>query len=269
MSTTSAAAPGTGPPGSGAPNARAPRDPFTAGLLLRVLPHAGARRLGRALGALGAVSRGARERAEANLHRVFPELAPAARRALARRSFAHHGAELCDLLSAGRFDPRGFCRRLSFEDWERLAAAGGGGGVVVPETRFGMSRIAALAVGLYHGPYERDAKVLEAGGSVGYPLEPAPSTGEGVAVSFLGREVHADPAPARLALAAGAPIVPVFAFPEPAGRYRVAARAPLTAAGTGDDPAAVADLVRGLWRAVETEVRARPELWPWWLDFCN
>ena len=92
--------------------------------LLRALPHEAARGLGRGVGALGhALDRRHREVALRNLELALPEIPPDERRRLVRECFRHFGSALCDVISAGRFDAREICARLTLEGWENVEAA--------------------------------------------------------------------------------------------------------------------------------------------------
>jgi len=82
--------------------------------------------------------------------------------------------------------------------------------------------------------------------------------------TFLGRPARVTASAFRLAVRAGAPLVPIFARPVPAGGWRVTVRSPIgppTAPADGEE--AVRWAARRAAEVVEEEVRRRPELWGW------
>jgi KDO2-lipid IV(A) lauroyltransferase len=267
--------------------------------LLSALPHTAARALGRRLGDLAWAAGGRRRRiASANLDLAFPERPAAERRRLARESFRHLGAAACDALSASRFDLAGLCRRLSLEGWEHLLAVQGRpGGFFVLSAHLGCWEIAAHVAGAYFGPLsvvgrpldnprlERELsayrrrfgnvtlakrgaargilRALAAGGMVGILIDQRTRPGEGILVPFFGRPCRTSPILARLALRQGTPVVPIFCFPEPGGRYRFAARPAIEPEAAGEGDEAVAALTGRYLEACEREIRARPGQWMW------
>lgn len=268
---------------------------------LRCLPHAASRWLGAFLGELGyhLVSRRRRVALE-NLERIFPELSPGERRRLARASFRHFGSALCDSVSAARLDPVALCRRLELEGWEHLERARRSGPSLCYMTaHFGTWEITADVVGLYtggldvvarrldnphldrelrrqrsrhgneliekRGSIRRMLRTLRGGGQLGILIDQRVQAYEGIVVSFLGQPAVASPVLARLALRTGSPVVPLFAYPEPGGRYRLVVEPAIEPGHTeGDD--ATAALTRRLLEPVEKHIRERPELWMWMHD---
>lgn len=269
--------------------------------VLRVLPHRASRSVGRALGALGAtVDLRHRRVAEHNLAIAFPELGPAERRRIAAACFRHFGAVLCDTVSAMRFDAVELCERWTLEGWEHLdAAERRGRGVLIMSAHLGHWEIAALPVGLYRGEFhvvgrpadnpwlarelersrerfgnraldKRGAaramlRVLHAGSLLGILIDQRVRLQDGIRVPFFGRDAVTTPVLAKLALRTGAPVVPIFGFMEPGGRWRVVLREPIVAEGE-DDEAAVTQLTARCLAAVEREIRERPAEWLWLHD---
>jgi KDO2-lipid IV(A) lauroyltransferase len=270
---------------------------------LRALPHRAARPLGRAVGGLGwAVDARHRRVAERNLAIAFPAMAADERRRTARECFRHFGAVLCDTVSAARFDAVGLCARWSIEGWENLQAAEDEGrGVLIMSAHLGHWEIAAQPVGLYRGDFhvvgrpadnpwlsrelertrerfgnraldKRGAaramlRVLQGRGRLGILIDQRVRLQEGIRVPFFGRDAVTTPVLAKLSLRTGAPVVPIFGFMEPAGRWRVVFRPPIEPAREGlDDDDAVLALTRRYLAAVEDEVRARPAQWLWLHD---
>jgi KDO2-lipid IV(A) lauroyltransferase len=268
--------------------------------LLRALPHRAARGVGRRLGDLAWMAGGRRrDIALENLALALPELPAGERRLLARQSFRHLGAAACDTLSASRFDLVGLCRNLALEGWEHLEQARARpGGFFVLSAHLGFWEIAAHVAGAYFGPLHvvgrpldnprldrelaayrgrfgnrtlarRGAarailRALDAGGVVGILIDQRPRPGEGIRVPFFDRPCLTSPVLARIALSRSTPVVPIFCFPEPAGRYRFVARPAIDPEGLGDQgPEAVAALTRRYLEACEREIRRRPGEWMW------
>jgi KDO2-lipid IV(A) lauroyltransferase len=270
---------------------------------LRALPHRAARPIGRAVGALGwALDARHRRVAMRNLAIAYPEASPPERRRLARDCFRHFGAVLCDTVSATRFDAVELCARWSIEGWEHLdAAESRGRGVLVMSAHLGHWEIAAQPVGLYRGEFhvvgrpadnpwlsrelerarerfgnraldKRGAaramlRVLQGRGRLGILIDQRVRLHEGIAVPFFGRDAVTTPVLAKLSLRTGAPVVPIFGFMEPGGRWRLVFREPIEPgadASGGDD--AVDALTARYLAVVEREIRSRPAEWLWLHD---
>ena len=281
---------------------------YTAYLLLkgvlRALPHRASRSLGRGLGALGAaIDLRHRRVAERNLAIAFPELSPGERRRQAAACFRHFGAVFCDTVSAMRFDAVELCERWTLEGWEHLEAAERSGrGALVMSAHLGHWEIAALPVGLYRGEFhvvgrpadnpwlgrelarsrerfgnraldKRGAaramlRVLHAGKLLGILIDQRVRLQDGILVPFFGRDAATTPVLAKLSLRTGAPVIPIFGFMEPGGRWRIALREPIApeSGARADDEAAVAALTARYLAAIEREIRQRPAEWLWLHD---
>lgn len=270
--------------------------------LLRALPHEGARQAGRLLGGLaGRLLGERRRRARENLRQAFPERSEEEIDAVLQESFRHLGLAFCDPLSAVRFDAVEFCRRLTLEGFGNLQEAEAHGkGVFVMSAHLGCWEAAAHTVGLYQGPLDvvgrpldnpyldRDLvhmrtrfgnrvldkrgaargmlKVLKAGGRVGILIDQRSPDADAIQVPFFGRPARTTAALARMSLRTGAPVVPLFGYPEPEGRYRVVYRQaihPPAGPEGARDPQIVSDLTARYLAIVEAEIRPRPELWMW------
>ncbi len=265
---------------------------------IRGLSHAGARRLGAAFGELAhAVLGGRRRRALANLALAFPAAEPAQRRRWARQSFRSLGAQLCDTLSAARFDAVELCRRWTLDGWEHIPAEGGSTPAVLMSAHLGFWEISGQPVGLYKGALTAVSRPLDnphlerrirdlrqrfgvrmvakrhaarallraihAGEHIFLLIDQRPGRHEeAVEVPFFGWPARSNPIAARLALRFALPVVPLFAFPEPAGRYRIVARPPIAP----DPGAGETELTARYLAAVEAEVRRRPGAWMWMHD---
>ncbi len=272
---------------------------LTIGLkgMIRALPHRAARRLGAVLGEIAyRVDRRHRWVAENNLELALPELSPSERRQTARKSFRQLGGAVCEALSLPRFDPAELCRHVTMEGGEHLlAAAEPGRASLFCTAHLGIWEVTALAIGIYHGSlnivarpagnplierqiramrerfgnttiYKRGAarslsRAIRQGQSIGILIDQRVHPHEGIEVPFFGHPAVTTPLLARLSLRHQVPVVPVFGFPLPRGRYLVAARPPIHPAGSGDE--AVAELTARYLAAIEAEIRSQPELWLW------
>jgi KDO2-lipid IV(A) lauroyltransferase len=273
--------------------------------LVRLLPHRAARGIGRRIGrAAHALLRRHRRIARANLALAMPALGEVERARVVRACFEHFGLALLDAASAGRFDLVELCRRMDLEGWHHLQEAerrarAAGTGLFVLSAHLGLWEIAAYPPGIYGGPLhvvgrpldnplldrhltrararygnelipKRGAvrpmmRVLSQGGRVGILIDQRARPTEGIWVPFFGRPAYTTPALARMALRTGAPVVPIFGYPLPEGRYRIVLREPILAeeaAGLGDEEA-VTELTRRYLAACEAEIRRHPEMWLW------
>jgi KDO2-lipid IV(A) lauroyltransferase len=114
------------------------------------------------------------------------------------------------------------------------------------------------------GAARRILERLRAGGRVGILIDQRVQPKEGIEVPFFGRPALTSPILARLSLRTGAAVVPVAAFPEPHGRYRLIARpAILPPEGATDDEATVAALTRRYLEVAEEDIREHPAQWLW------
>jgi KDO2-lipid IV(A) lauroyltransferase len=278
--------------------------------MIRLLPHAAARPLGAAFGRLAhRLDRRHARVATANVELAFPDLAPAERRRLVAACFRHFGAVLFDLISSQRLDPVELCRRFSFEGWEHLDRAESlGRGVFLLGAHLGSWEMSGRPIGLYKGvlhtvarpadnPYldrelmrlrtalgfaviqkrgaaRRMLQVVRAGGRVGILPDQRVQEREGILVPFFGHPAMTTPILARLSRRDGCPVVPVFAYPQSGGRYRLVIRPPIMPADddgakTGskatkeDEEAAVAALTRRYLEIIEQEIRDHPHMWLW------
>lgn len=268
---------------------------------LRALPHPAARALGRWVGDLGwRLDRRHREVALRNMALALPEIPPAERERLVRQCFQHFGAALCDAISSTRFDAVEVCKHFTLEGWENLEAAESRGkGIFILSAHLGFWEQVPPIVGLYRGPMHivvrpadnpfldselralrerfgnhvipkrgaarRMLEVLREGGRVGILIDQRVQAKEGITVPFFGHPALTSPVLAKLSLRTGAAVVPVAAYPEPDGRYRVVVRPailPPEGEGKGDDEA-VAALTRRYLEAAEEDIRQHPAQWLW------
>jgi Kdo2-lipid IVA lauroyltransferase/acyltransferase len=83
----------------------------------------------------------------------------------------------------------------------------------------------------------------------------------GIFVDFFGSKACTTPAAAVFALRAGAPLLAAFPVRQSDGSHVVKVRGPFSTQRSGH--AAVEDLTQQITRAVEEEIRARPDHWFW------
>jgi KDO2-lipid IV(A) lauroyltransferase len=266
---------------------------------LRALPHAAARSFGRGLGNLAhALDRRHRGIALRNLALALPEKDEAERRRLVKECFRHFGAALCDAISSTRFGPTELCHRMSLRGWENLEEAERRGkGIFILSAHLGLWELVPPIVGLTRGRMDivvrpadnprldrelralrerfgnavipkrgaarRMLEVLRGGGRVGILIDQRVQEKEGIAVTFFGRPALTSPVLARLSLRTGAAVVPIAAYPEEGGHYRIVVRPAVLPPEGGDDEDSVAALTRRYLEIAEADIRAHPEMWLW------
>jgi KDO2-lipid IV(A) lauroyltransferase len=268
--------------------------------LLRALPHTTSQSLGRRLGGLAwRLDRRHREVAERNMALALPEIPEAERRRLVRECFHHFGAALCDVISSTRFDAVEICRRYTLEGWENLdLAERRGKGIFILSAHLGFWEQVPPVIGLYRGPMHivvrppdnphldrelqavrkrfgneviakrgaarRMLEVLRQGGRVGILIDQRVQEKEGITVPFFGHPALTSPVLAKMSLRTGAAVVPISAYPEPGGRYRVVVRpAILPPEDERDTEENVAALTRRYLEVAEEDIRQHPEQWLW------
>lgn len=265
--------------------------------LIRALPHRAARPLGARLGGLGRrLDRRHPRVARYNLEIALPELGPAERRQLIANCFEHFGAALFDSVSLGRFGPVELCRRLTLEGWQHLDEAERlDKGTLIVTAHLGNWEIVGYALALYKGEthvvarptrnrfVERDMRrfrerfgnrtipkrgaargmlsVIRRRGRVAYVIDQRVHPNEGIETPFFGHSSFTSPLLARLSLKTGAPVVPMFAYPEPPDRFRVVVHPPILPELQGDD--ATLRLTLRYLEVIEDAIRARPASWLW------
>ena len=270
----------------------------TVELCLRPLPLVAVRMLGERLGLLFYLVDGVHRRiALANLDVTFPQWPPEERRAVARSMFKHFGRLLLELLKYASL-PKD--RQLALVEWEgeervRLALAQGKG-ILFCTGHFGYWEQQALAHALRFEPmavmarpldnprlhdllervrtsngnpvlYRRGAvrkalRLLAEGKGVGILIDQHMTSPDAIHVDFFGRPAATTSTLAALALRTGAPVIPLFAFPLPDGRYRMIYEHPVEPP-THDSPDAVREFTQRCTDVLEMHVRRHPELWLW------
>jgi KDO2-lipid IV(A) lauroyltransferase len=282
--------------------ARARMEATPAALLAAVaiaLGPRGSRRLGRALGAAWhRLDPPHRRVARENLRRALPEVPEDRRRAIARESFRHFGAVAVDLLRFPAYRAADLPRLAEIAGWEHLEAAHRDGrGALVVSGHFGHWELVALIQGFRGRPmdmitrpldnprlearlarartvsgnrvvHKRSAvrgmlRALREGRSVAIVIDQNYREANRVFVDFFGTAAATTPALGVIAVRTGAPIVPVFSWPLPDGRYRIEYLAPLRPDPGADGAEEASRLTAACTRLIEEQIRRRPEVWLW------
>jgi KDO2-lipid IV(A) lauroyltransferase len=232
-----------------------------------------------------------------NLRAAFPLRSEDECRAIARGMFSHFGRLLTVLLKFSTLRREEMLALVEFEGEERVVAAHEEGrGVLLFTGHFGFWEINALVHALEIKPmavlarpldnpllhdllqsarqrtgnsviYRRGAirRVLRAladNQAVAILIDQHIQTADAVYVDFFNRPAATTSALAALALRTGAPVVPVFALPQPGGRFRMVYEHAVEPP-RGDDPDAIRAFTQRCTDVLEMYVRRYPELWLW------
>ena len=235
--------------------------------------------------------------AERNLATAFPARAPAERRAIARRAFAHFGRLTLELLRFATLSPGEMLKRVEFDGEERARLAyAQGKGVLFITGHFGFWELQAMVHALRVQPvtilaraldnphldrllehirqrtgntviYRRETirrvmRTLQAGDGVAVLIDQHIISRDAIYVDFFERPAATTSAVAALALRTGAPVVPVFALPLPNGRIRVIYEHPVEPP-RGESEDAVREFTQRCTDVLEMYVRRHPDLWLW------
>jgi KDO2-lipid IV(A) lauroyltransferase len=253
-------------------------------------------RLGATLGVLFLVASGRRRTVLTNLRRVFRERTAGARLGIAVRCAAHFGRIGFDFIKWAQAPRETFDARVRCEGLANLRTAlAAGKGCFILSAHFGHWEVAAqwLAVhgfpqALVYRPLENPlveeelasarmrfgsslipkgsatrgiVKTLRAGGIVDILLDQKADLEHSVIVDFLGIPTPTTPSLARVALATGAPVVPLFSYPRGSG-YEFA----LEPAIVPYENDTVTTLTQRYNDSVSRRILERPELWFWFHD---
>jgi Kdo2-lipid IVA lauroyltransferase/acyltransferase len=229
---------------------------------------------------------------------AFPDLAPAARRGLARRAAQHGGVtalEMCRVYARPLDDT---LRRLSVEglehlkavmaahgralvltahlgNWELLAAAHrlAGYPLAIVVRPLDSAWLNAFAHGVRtktgvelvdkRGALRPVLAALRRGGLVGILLDQNSARHEGVFVPFFGRLACTSKSLALLALRTATPIVPIFIHRQPDGTHRITIGPPLDRPESNGPDTAVVELTGRCTSVIEAAIRRVPEQWLW------
>jgi KDO2-lipid IV(A) lauroyltransferase len=266
--------------------------------ITRLLPWRAVRAMGSALGFLFyTFDRRHRRIAMANVAAAFPRKTEAERRALVRQVFGHFGRLLFELLKFSGLSREDVLARVEFEGGERMRDVHAKGrGALLFTGHFGYWEINAIAHAAAFAPmgvlarpldnirlhnllermrgctgnyviYRRGAlrrvlKALSANHAVAMLIDQHIQAPDAVTVNFFDRPAATTLALAVLAQRTGAPVIPVFALPLAAGRYRLVYERPVDPP-TDDSPEAIRDFTQRCTDVLEMQVRRHPELWLW------
>ena len=232
-----------------------------------------------------------------NLRAAFPVRSGAECRRIARGMFAHFGRLLMALLKFSTMSAKQMLARVEFEGEERVVHAHAQGrGVLLFTGHFGFWEINALVHALRIAPiavlarpldnpllhdmlesvrgrtgnsviYRRGAirrvlRALEANQAVAVLIDQHIQSADAVYVDFFNRPAATTSALAALALRTGAPVVPVFALPQPGGRFRMVYEHAVEPP-QADDADAIRAFTQRCTDVLEMYVRRYPELWLW------
>jgi len=273
-----------------------------ASTALSALPRPVAHRTARALGRwiLSAIPR-RREILRRNLAAAFPEAAGAELDALARGSAESLGIAFAEFLEVAGLSGEEIRRRIAVEGEANLKSARSlGRGVFLLSAHLGGWELGAIRAGMLGEPIapvvrpldnpllerelsrrrtrfgnrpiaKRDAardvlRALRRRETVAILIDQNVLPREAVFVPFFGRLAATTPALARFQLATGAPVVPVFTWPQGDGRYRLIFEKPILAeefpADAGRDDAVRRATARYM-EVTEAAIRKNPAAWLW------
>jgi KDO2-lipid IV(A) lauroyltransferase len=229
-----------------------------------------------------------------NLAAACPDWQEDRRRATARRSFEHLGRLLVEILTLGAPG----APPSVVEGWEHVeAAASAGKGYFLLSGHFGnWEKVAHRQAerglplwmvarpldnplleryfsGLRQGTgnrvvYKRNAvreivRGLKQGKGIAFVIDQNFGEPGRVFVPFFGRPAATTPTLGIVAVRMGVPVIPVFAFPEPDGSYRIVYEPPLRTPCTGDAEADALEVTARATARIEAAVGLRPEAWFW------
>jgi KDO2-lipid IV(A) lauroyltransferase len=266
--------------------------------LVRPMPFSLVDRCGELLGRLFHVlDRPHRRVAERNVASAFPSRSAAERAVIVRGAFQHFGRLLFELLKFSTLPPADMLSRVEFEgeDHVRFAYAQGRG-VLFVTGHFGYWELQAMVHALRlqpmtvlarsldnrplndllermrtrtgnsvlyrRGTIRRVMRLLQAGESVGILIDQHVQSRDAIYVDFFDRPAATTSLVAALALRTGAPVVPLFALPIGAGRYRMIYEHSVEPPPP-DAPNRLHEFTQRCTDVLEMYVRRNPELWLW------
>jgi Kdo2-lipid IVA lauroyltransferase/acyltransferase len=262
--------------------------------LLRLLSWSAVQRIGRGLGRLAwLLGRRDRRRTLDHLALAFPELSDAARRILGRDCFRHQGMNLAECLRLLHGDCAEVARHVAIEGWEEVERAREAGrplvlitghcgnwellgaalncrglGMAVVARSLDEPRLQGMLAGLRgrfgtatiergsDGAARQILGLLRRGGALGMLIDQDTKV-DGVWVPFFGRPAFTPVGAAKIALRQKTRVIPTFAERLPDGTHRIRIHPPL------DLPDAPQEATAVMTRAIEEQVRRRPEQWVW------
>ena len=225
------------------------------------------------------------------------ELAEPAREVLARRAFQYFGRMIADLLKIAGCSKEKILGLIQTDGEERLRKAlAKGRGVLVFTGHFGNWEIAAAALAeinpiqviarpLDNRFLERElAKLRTKFGAgiiskfkagkpilqalknneiVGIVIDQNVLRSQAVFVDFFGKQAATTPALAAFHVRTGAPLVPMFCYPEGINRHLVKIFEPFEPALSGRREQDVLKITQICTKMIEREIRQNPGLWLW------
>ena len=264
----------------------------------RTLPRRVSLSFGTILGAVFYVLHGQRrELALTNLRAAFPDRNETECRVILRRTFSYLGRHVIEFLNFDAMSADEILEIVEIEGGEYVEQAmAQGRGVMYFAGHFGawelqimmhafrFERIVMVARTLDNPLLDRLIKrirtrvgttvlprqgavrgllrALQGGGSVGLMVDQHIQDRSAVQVDYFGRPAWTTSTIASLALHTGAPIIPVFAFPLPDGRYRMVYESPV-AVPSADDDDPIQTYTQRCTDRLEVRVRRDPHLWLW------
>ncbi|HEY2797248.1 MAG TPA: lysophospholipid acyltransferase family protein [Thermoanaerobaculia bacterium] len=242
-----------------------------------------------------------------NLRHAFPEKMPEEIERLARDSARSFGAALVNFLAIAGADVAEIRRRVSISGLEHYdAARAGGRGLLLLSAHLGGWELGAILAAIIERPVvpvvrpldnpllERELarlrtrfgnrvifkqsaakgilRALRDNEAVVILIDQNVVASEAVFVPFFGRPAATSPAVALFQQKTGAPVVPVFVWPRPEGRYHVELQPPIRAEeffaeGAGADREdAVLRATARYTEVTEAAIRRDPAAWLWMHD---
>jgi Kdo2-lipid IVA lauroyltransferase/acyltransferase len=272
---------------------------------LAALPLPAARATARALGrwVVSALPRRRRILRD-NLVAAFPSATPEQIDALARASAEALGASFAEFLEVAGLSGEEIRRRIAVEGEENLRSARAlGRGVFLLSAHLGGWELGAIRAGMLGEPIlpvvrpldnpllerelsrrrtrfgnrpiaKRDAardvlRALRRRETVAILIDQNVLPREAVFVPFFGRLAATTPALARFQISTGAPVVPVFTWPQGDGRYRLVFETPIRAEefeDAADRSEAVRRATARYMEVTEAAIRKNPAAWLWMHD---
>jgi len=236
-----------------------------------------------------------------NLEIAFPELSDAERRRILRASYINLGRTGAEYVRLGGFFYRRLARRVTYnrlDIWNNLTPRYPGKGALILTAHFGDFELLPAGHALHgfqitvvhhtqrflagdalvtfirervgvrtirkHTAAREMLRSLKRGEIIGIPLDQNAKRSEAIWVPFFGEMAATPGGFDRLAMMAGAPVVPVFIVRQPDGRSHVIEIfEELEQQRTGDRKADALVNTARYQKAIEEMVRKYPEQWLW------
>jgi Kdo2-lipid IVA lauroyltransferase/acyltransferase len=235
-----------------------------------------------------------------NLQQAFGNiLSVRERRSIARKSFAHFGRTIVDILKMSLSNPERVERLLSFEGEKNLKEAlSKNRGILMFSAHYGNWEVAPLLISRYtrlnviarpldNPGFEKELRKIRAffRAQVIYKQQASRDTlralgrnemvailidqnvlrREAVFVDFFGLTAATTPGLATFYLRTKAPLIPVFCFPE-GHKYIIHIGDPVDVRTTGDVKQDIRAITQQCTQRIEERIRLKPEYWLWFHD---